>query len=330
MLTNHQSSFSRCQIGEKMANFTNENDANVLMREAQKHLDECCDPEAAVELLRRAAQISPNSPDVFDLLAEVEMSLGECERASQAWMHIIESSGNPNDAAHAERWLYVAQLQEGIAARDSYLQGIRLLQARGQQEQHSQQICSAYCALAELYLTDLCYEDDAEASCQAALDQALQHDVCQSHEPVQGLASLRLSQNRHAEAVQLIQAAYERINAAQEEIDSEMRQATCRLLLECAPYEPQCADAALDLLSRLMQEDDENVEIWFMMGVGFFQQSPPDIDMSQEYLNKAKEMLEKVRDNMGGGIFPHETQLKLVEDQLELVNNYIEEEGNKQ
>lgn len=309
-----------------MAKMAANDDVHALMSEAQKCLDECCDAESAVKLLRRAAEISPNTPEVFDLLAEVEMALGESERASRAWMHTIQSSGNPDDITHAERWLYIAQLQQGIEARDSYLQGIKLLQARAQtQSEPTPQLCSAFCALGELYLTDLCFEEGAETSCQEALDHALQNDVSQSHEPVQCMASLRLSQNRHAEAVSMILVAYERISSVQEEIDGEMRQTTCRLLLECAPYEPQCADAALDLLSKLMLEDDENMELWFMMGVGFFQQSPPDIDLAKEYLNKAKQMLEKVREGMMGEEFPHEAQLKLVEDQLALVDAYVEE-----
>jgi hypothetical protein len=34
------------------------------------------------------------------------------------------------------------------------------------------QICSALCSVAELYLTDLCFEEDAEAQCERALDEA--------------------------------------------------------------------------------------------------------------------------------------------------------------
>lgn len=38
------------------------------------------------------------------------------------------------------------------------------------------QICSTQCSIAELYLTDLCFEEDAEAACQTALDQAIEMD----------------------------------------------------------------------------------------------------------------------------------------------------------
>jgi len=314
-------------VSEKMANFSQETDIPALMEEAQRFLDHG-DPESAVQLLRRGADISKNTPDIFDLLAEVEMSIGETENAARAWMHVIEQSGNPDDISHAERWLYIAQLQEGEKSRESYLQGIKLLQARAQTnpEQYQTQLCTAFCALAELYLTDLCFEENAEEACQTALDQAMTFDNTESHEPVQGLASLRLSQNRHADACQLMQVAYERITVSSEDIDGELRLTSCRLLLECAPHQPSLADAALDLLSGLMQEDDENVEVWFMMGVGFYQQSPPDVELSKEYLLEAKGMLDKIKSSVPVTEFPYQAQLQLIEEQLTLVDSYVEVE----
>ena len=185
-------------------------------------------------------------------------------------------------------------------------------------------LCTAYCALAELYLTDLCFEEDAEQSCQAALDQSMQYNTTNNHEPVQGLASLRLSQGLYTEASQLMHVAYERIVALQETdtpVDTELRLAAVRLLMECAPHAASCADDALGLLSTLMREDDENVEIWFLMGVAFFQQTPPDLELSKQYLEKAGGMLDAVKKALQqeGEMeqFPYEEQVRLVKSQLE-------------
>ena len=298
--------------------------------------------------------MAPHDANVFDHLAEVEMSLGETERASRAWIRAIEITGNPSDPANAERWLYIAQLQEGDASRQSYTQAISLLQARtrvdptggaaavsssssassssssaaaaaGAESQTRAQLCTAFCALAELYLTDLCFEDDAERACQEALDEAMKHNSTDSHEPIQGMASLRLSQGNHAEASQLMQTAVLRIQHANPPIDSEMRLASARLLLECAPYAADAADSALSLLSGIMREDDENVEIWFLMGVAFYQQSPPDLELAKEYLEKARTMLDALRTAMLGEEFPYEDQVLLVNEQLQLVEKGIME-----
>lgn len=75
-----------------------------------------------------------------------------------------------------------------------------------------QQLCGAYCSIAELYLTDLCYEADAESQCEAALESALFIDNPRfSPDALQAMANLRLSQNRGREAITLILEAYNRM-----------------------------------------------------------------------------------------------------------------------
>lgn len=121
-------------------------------------------------------------------------------------------------------------------------------------------------------------------------------------------------------------AAYERIVACgHDSIDLEVRLGAARLLIECAPHAPNCADAALDVLSNMMKEDDETVEIYFLMGVAFFNQEPPDLDLADEYLCKASDMLGRVRAALAAGAseeFPYESQARLVEEQLALLADY--------
>ena len=38
------------------------------------------------------------------------------------------------------------------------------------------QIAKAHCSIGELYLTDLCYDDDAEAKCEDAINKAIAAD----------------------------------------------------------------------------------------------------------------------------------------------------------
>lgn len=97
----------------------------------------------------------------------------------------------------------------------------------------SKQLCGAYCSIAELYLTDLCYEPNAEQECENALTLALELDKkqqLQMHsihgnnkdskdndalivlpDAVQAMANLRLCQNRFLEAIPFILDAYSRM-----------------------------------------------------------------------------------------------------------------------
>lgn len=72
-----------------------------------------------------------------------------------------------------DKYLYMAQLHEGRCALEYYEKGLELLLkmlgegAEGaKQGVLKQRVCMAYCSVAELFLTDLCFEPDAEAQCQ--------------------------------------------------------------------------------------------------------------------------------------------------------------------
>ncbi len=98
----------------------------------------------------------------------------------------------------------------------------------------SKQLCGAYCSIAELYLTDLCYEPNAEKECENALTLALELDKKQQlqvqsihdnnkdsqddntvlivlPDAAQAMANLRLCQNRFLEAIPFILDAYSRM-----------------------------------------------------------------------------------------------------------------------
>lgn len=74
-----------------------------------------------------------------------------------------------------DKYLYMAQLHEGRAALEYYEKGLVLLQkqlehnvggAKGGEAALKQKLCMAYCSVGELFLTDLCFEKDAEQRCQ--------------------------------------------------------------------------------------------------------------------------------------------------------------------
>lgn len=71
----------------------------------------------------------------------------------------------------------MAQLHEGREALDFYESGLQLLKRQhdriaGNSTEGDatlkQKLCMAYCSVAELFLTDLCFEQDAEQRCQVS------------------------------------------------------------------------------------------------------------------------------------------------------------------
>ena len=51
---------------------------------------------------------------------------------------------------------------------------------------------------------------------------------------------------------------------------------------------------AMTLITDLLHDDDENVEIWYMMGVASLSVSPPDTDSARYHLEVARDMMVKL------------------------------------
>lgn len=201
-----------------------------------------------------------------------------------------------------------------------------------------QKLASARVTVAELYLTDLCFEENAESECESYVTQALQLTDVDGEPMVDALqtaASLRLSQQRKADARQLILKAYQKIKVGCEalanlvglgdakskravelqegEVDAaqglpslDFRSQTAKLLLECGaaddkdtPSEEEttnCHKAAIHVLGSLLAENDEVPEIWYLLGCAF--QASNNSENAKYYWNKALEMLTSIQKQM--------------------------------
>jgi hypothetical protein len=83
---------------------------------------------------------------------------------------------------------------------------------------------AAFCTIAELYLTDLCYEEDAEQQCEEAIQAAMKIIDPTDGEPLadslQTMASLRLSQRRTKEAATTVLKAYQKMKCGCEALSA--------------------------------------------------------------------------------------------------------------
>jgi len=283
------------------------------------------------------------------------------------------------------------------------------------------QICSAHCTIAELYLTDLCYESNAESECEKALMIANQHDTLlltssqslsqkqqqlqdrdQGQTPInvsnychpdalQALANLRLSQSRGMEASNLMMKSYDRMKVGciamsklvglevspNENNDSsveeeeptakelenveeatnlpsyEFRCQSAKLLLECGSMlqtipdmensndhqisdmeesttpatKESCCEAAVQVLGSLLAENDEVIEIWYLMGCAF--QALENKETAKQYFERALEMLKKVKEGLEQQDDSNDDDEDDIEQQLEEIDAQIEDTEEK-
>lgn len=242
-----------------------------------------------------------------------------------------------------------------------------------------QQLCGAYCSVAELYLTDLCYEPNAENACEESLQLALQlDDPKSSPDALQAMANLRLSQKRNEEALNLVLNAYKRVREACEAMADlvglsnkeaeeandvrleakelqgdaveaanslpgfEFRCQMAKLLLECASLvetidslndgekkeqKNACVEASIQVLGSLLAENDEVIEIWFLLGCAFSSADPKNSQSARYYFENSLEMLQKVKKIMEQGDTDDEesmTALNEIDEKITEVQEKLE------
>jgi len=313
-------------------------------------------PDLACKFYQKALQMEPQNTNIMDALADVLIQLGQSSEA----LNLLTQSTliAPNENPY--KWMFLAQLQTGIDAMESYNRGIILLTSvtndpdinnvEGKLEFYNKQISKAYCSIAELYLTDLCYEEGAENKCEEAIIKALAINST-SLDAHQAMASLRFSQNRSLDACNIMEKVYtavkesidkftartviEEINPDQEDDledapEPEFCVATSKLLIECAAINPKFADYAMTLISDLLRQDDENVELWYMMGVAALGSQPVDIEAAKIHLEHAKTMMDGIREEvkMVGEQFPYDEQYILVMEHLQILEQHIQDNPN--
>ena len=238
-------------------------------------------PEEALTAAKRALNLlQPTSkPTVaalpaLNLLGEISVELGDPDSAREAFeVAIALDPEGANDGS--EKFLWLAQLNEegGATSVRWFEKGIEVLkreigELEGKSikkaeveellEEKKRKVANSLCGIAEVYMTDLALEEDAEARCEAAVTEALLY-APNNPEPLQTLASIRISQLRHDDA----KAALARSVELWKDLDPDdptVPDFSTRISLSRLLMEAEMEDEAIEVLERLVGENDGSVE----------------------------------------------------------------------
>ncbi|KAF3762311.1 hypothetical protein M406DRAFT_263436 [Cryphonectria parasitica EP155] len=275
-----------------------------LLAEATAHLEQG-DAPGAVTLARQALDSALESDDAracaaYNLLGEIHIELGEIDDARALF---LKAAGLDAEGALAEdlgggpdKFNWLAQLSEeggadsvrwyekAAACLRTQIQALTEAagEARGKGSAHGaleeelearadekkRKLAETLCAVAEVYMTDLSWEEDAEARCETLVTEATML-APELPDAWQTVANVRVSQSRRDDAV----AALERSLSLWSDLDPEdprvppfpSRVALARLLMEC-----ELEGKAVDVCERLVLEDDTSVEAWYLGGLAHF------------------------------------------------------------
>lgn len=246
--------------------------------------------DEAEKIYRDALSKHINHPKIMDALGDCLLQKGDHKQAKQILTISMKLAPNVGQ----ERYFNLAQLSEGKEAVEYSRKGIEIITGILNQPEtvHVEKVelqnslISALCAIIEVYMTDLCYEPEAESECMKLIEQALTVDP-NSVEALQVMASIKISQQFPDEALEFLKKSYEQWKDFEfEQMPSfEFRSTAAKLFLEL-----ENSEIAADILCDLLNEDDEISELWYLHA---FSLSELDPEGAIESLTKARELLDK-------------------------------------
>lgn len=176
------------------------------------------------------------------------------------WLAQLSEEGGRESVEWFERGCSV--LREEISAVESSLKGSGVNDK--EVEERRRKLSGALCGIVEIWMTDLSFEDEAEGECERLMTEALLV-APKSSEALQTLASVKISQLRVEEAGEALGRSMDMWEELPPE-DERVPEFATRISLARLLMEVEMLDEAMWVLKRLVDEDDESVEAWYLGG----------------------------------------------------------------
>lgn len=261
------------------------------------------DSEKSLRILISLLESQPECTGPLDLAAEVLLETGDYLGAKELVLRSIQIKPKENEV----KYVLLGQLEHGRDAIEAFTKAYDVLisehdalaegalesgklakESKKRREALKIKMSSVLTSIAKVYLVDCFHEVKAESLCEETIDKALLYDP-NNPEAVQALADLRLSQHRKGEALSLVQRTLDLCSGARGAMAPtyDFRAVTARLLVELSKY-----DVAITILRDLVSEDEEDTEVWYLLGLCYVLTG--DAARSKLALTKAKTIIETV------------------------------------
>ena len=204
------------------------------------------------------------------------------------------------------KYFYLGQMLSGPDALSAYKKSYALMEQQQDPELRDRML-SILCAIGELFMTDLCDEDQAEEFCKEALEKAVNLNA-NSVEALNGLATfhrIKLEIDRSKElcnrAFEIMAPAIEDGISLEEIAPLPLRQRFAENLVEL-----ELIDEALAVLSTILEEDEDDIQSWFLTACCHLVGKQKEEAM--ECLKQGKRLLKKHKNSLPPEMVQHWTK----------------------
>ncbi|KAI5287457.1 hypothetical protein KEM54_005988 [Ascosphaera aggregata] len=263
-----------------------EQNPTQLLEEGSELL-QLAQPDRALDKVKEAFELLPEDSPFrlpgLNLLGEIFIELGLLDSARIAFLKAVELDPQGEipvtEGGGAEKFLMLAEIspeggedsvrwfEKGVSILRTNIQKLEGKQGEEEtllREDYKSKLATALCSVAEIYMTDLSFDPNAEARCESLVTEAVMI-APESPEVLQTLANVRISQLKIDDA----RAALTRSLAIWKDLPPEnplipsfaARVSLVRLLIEV-----EMEAEAIDVIENMILEDDQSVETWYLGG----------------------------------------------------------------
>lgn len=294
---------------------------DALLEKAQECLDRF-DIEVAQKFCHRALEIEPDNLKALETVSNILLETGDVDAAVQYLNRAVSLSP---DGGHS-KFLCLGQVLKGEEAIKCYQKAIDIMLSERSAHSENQtemgavggedvsnfptltEISSAYCSIVEIYMTDCCFEENAEQLCKDYIERAIEMDPDNPeahHLKASFLTTIGNCEEAKESAEKGLSLWLPKLQAVQQgnlESDTKVdlvevctlsiqsRIAISQLLIELEEY-----DKANEVLDLLVDEDDEIAIVWYLLGWLNYLKGSDYYGNVKFYLNKAKRVGIKVQ-----------------------------------
>lgn len=245
-----------------------------MLAAVQQHLD-MFQYEEARDLCLKAVLLAPEDADLRYQLGSICLELGDF----QGGFENIRMSLNLEPETTPDRFFAFAQLIPGREAVEVYEHGLKVYaESSMDSAEIKRKVSTACCAAAEIFMTDLCDDEDAEVQCASWLQRALSTDPL-NPEAFRVTADLLVCQEKPLEAREQVLRACQLWSEELERLTNPSEDQTVELLAEFPSYESRISaakilieiggeellDQAVCVLEQLLKEDDSVLMTWYLV-----------------------------------------------------------------
>ncbi|QLL31946.1 hypothetical protein HG536_0C01130 [Torulaspora globosa] len=260
-------------------------EVDTCIREAKKALCEHNVKEALQKLKPfKKSLSSTDNVSLIQAFADAYLDDGQLEKAYPLLSRACELDADGKQGG-SEKFFTLGQATGGQTGLSILLQGIENISKEAGEELNQEQtdkIVSGLLSMIEIWMTDLCMEAEAETQCEELLGKAMEISDGKSPEVWSMLGSVRISQQRFAEAIEAFTQSWnffeikrqdiERRSKAMEASSYEEHVQLLQPLLSLAKMciEMGLYDISLNILNVVTDIDEDNLEAYYLQGFTYY------------------------------------------------------------